>query len=185
MSDNSEAQTRHWLETVVIAHNFCPFAKRELRRDAIRFVEITESDVESVLTQLIEQCRHLDDNPGTETSVLMLTGGFADFEGYLDLYELSEALLAETGYEGVYQIASFHPEYCFADASSDDPANYTNRSPYPMLHLLREESLESAIANYPGSDSIPDNNIAKARALGPDYWIKLMADLQVTNRPNP
>ena len=86
--------------------------------------------------------------------------------------------------DAVYQIASFHPEYRFADADADDAANYTNRSPYPMLHLLREASLESAIANYPDADAIPDNNIAKARALGSDYWLKLMSGLHSTDLPS-
>lgn len=169
------ARTRQWLETVVIAHNFCPFAKRELRREAVRFVEIAGSDVEAVLTQVIEQCRHLDETASTETSLLMLTGGFADFDDYLDLAELAEALLAEYGYEGVYQIASFHPRYCFADADPDDPANCTNRSPYPMLHLLREASLDTAIDSHPDIEGIPEANMQLARAKGMAYWQALMA----------
>lgn len=179
-SNNAEAQTRHWLETVVIAHNFCPFAKRELRRDAVRFVEISSADIESVLTQLIEECRHLDDTSGTETTLLILTGGFAVFEDYLDLVELAEALLADYDYEGVYQIASFHPEYCFADSNNDDPANYSNRSPMPTLHLLREASLELAIDGYPNVDDIPETNMQLARAKGLAYWQALVANGETT-----
>ena len=175
MNDNAEAQTQHWLESVVIAHNFCPFAKRELRREAVRFIEISSTDIESVLTQVIEQCRHLDEVASTETSLLILTSGFADFEDYLDLTELAEALLADVGYEGVYQIASFHPQYCFADADRDDPANYTNRSPYPMLHLLREASLDHAIDSHPNVDAIPESNMQLARAKGLAYWQALAA----------
>ena len=171
------ARTRQWIETVVIGMNFCPFAKREMRRDTVRFIVSPDSDMESVLLQLIDECAHLDADDGTQTTLLILPDGFADFEDYLDLAGLAEDLLADRGYEGVYQVASFHPEYCFADTENNDPANYTNRSPYPMLHLLREDSLESAIASYPDPDAIPENNIAKARALGSDYWIKLMADL--------
>jgi uncharacterized protein len=179
MSADAEAQTRHWLQTVVIAHNFCPFAKRELLQDRVRFVEIGSSHIDEVLTQVMEQCRHLDAEAGTETSLLLLTGGFADFEDYLDLCELAEALLAEYGYEGVYQIASFHPEYCFADASPDDSANFTNRSPYPILHLLREASLDQAIDNHPNIEGIPETNMQLARAKGLAYWQALLAEAQI------
>jgi hypothetical protein len=178
MSTKAQAQTRHWLEQVVIAHNFCPFAKRELLQDRVRFVEISGGQIEDVLTPLIEHCRYLDAEAGTETSLLILTGGFADFEDYLDLCELAEALLAEYGYEGVYQIASFHPEYRFADASPDDPANFTNRSPYPILHILREASLDQAIDKHPNIEGIPETNMQLARAKGLAYWQALLAESQ-------
>lgn len=183
--DTVTARTRQWIETVVVGMNFCPFAKRELRHGTVRFIVAPEPEIESVLLQLMDECTHLDADDGTQTTLLILPEGFADFDDYLDLAGLAEDLLADRGYEGVYQVASFHPDYRFADADADDPANYTNRSPYPMLHLLREDALEDAIANYPDPDSIPDNNIAKARALGADYWIKLMADLHATDFPGP
>jgi uncharacterized protein len=167
---------------VVVGMNFCPFAKRELRRESVRFRVCPDTDMAEVLTELMGECAHLDKDAGTETSLLILPEGFVDFEDYLDLAGLAEDLLADQGYEGVYQVASFHPDYRFADA--DDPANFTNRSPYPMLHLLREASLESVIDNYPDPDSIPENNIAKARALGSDYWHQLMVDLHATDFPS-
>jgi hypothetical protein len=177
------ARTRQWIETVVIGMNLCPFAKRELRRGTVRFIVSPESDMESVLLQLIDECTHLDVDDGTQTTLLILPEGFADFDDYLDLVGLAEELLADRGYEGVYQVASFHPDYRFADADADDPANYTNRSPYPLLHLLREDGLEAAIASHPDPDSIPENNIAKARAFGTDYWLKLMDELHATDIP--
>lgn len=177
------ARTRHWIETVVVGMNFCPFAKRELRRGTVRFVVSAEPDIETVLGQLIAECTHLDADSGTETTLLILPDGFDDFDDYLDLTGLAEDLLADRGYEGVYQVASFHPDYRFADTEDDDAANYTNRSPYPMLHLLREDALESAISGYPDTESIPDNNIAKARALGAGYWQKLLADLRAMDFP--
>ena len=91
---------------------------------------------------------------------------FAEFEDYLDLVELAEALSVELGYEGIYQIASFHPEYCFGGADENDPANYTNRSPYPMVHLLREDSISRALEHYADPEGIPDRNIALARTKG-------------------
>jgi uncharacterized protein len=163
-------QTQHWLEEVVVGLNFCPFAKRELRRNAVRFTVNSSSDMGDALQQLIVECIFLDEHPDTETTLLILPEGYAEFLDYLDLAGLAEDLLAERGYEGVYQVASFHPEYRFADAEPDDAGNYTNRSPYPMLHLLREASLDTAIDNYPDIDSIPDNNMKKARALGVDFF---------------
>ena len=188
MSDPSSqdvviALTRQWIETVVVGMNFCPFAKRELRRNTVRFIISPEPNIESVLLQLIDECILLDADDGTQTTLLILPEGFADFDDYLNLAGLAEDLLADRGYEGVYQVASFHPDYRFADTDADDPANYTNRSPYPMLHLLREDGLEAAIASYPDPDSIPENNIAKARTLGTDYWLKLMDELHATDLP--
>lgn len=163
-------RTRQWIESVVVGLNFCPFAKRELRRDAVRFTADGSGDMADALQRLIDECGHLDANPETETTLLILPEGFADFLDFLDLAGLAEDLLAEQGYEGIYQVASFHPDYCFADAGPDDAANFTNRSPYPMLHLLREASLDTAIDNYPDIDSIPENNMKKARSLGAGYF---------------
>jgi uncharacterized protein len=168
------ARTRHWLESVVVGLNFCPFAKRELRHDRVRFQLCHTDDPETALMQLIEECRHLDVSPDTETTLLIFPEGFADFDDYLDLAGLAEDLLADQGYEGVYQVASFHPDYCFAEADSEEAANYTNRSPYPMLHLLREASLDDAIDNYPDIDSIPEKNMQKARTLGSDHFRRLL-----------
>ena len=170
-------QTRQWIESVVVDLNFCPFAKRELRRNALRFTVNSGGDLGEALQQLITECMFLDGHPDTETTLLILPEGYAEFLDYLDLAGLAEDLLAEQGYEGVYQVASFHPDYCFADAEPDDAANYTNRSPYPMLHLLREASLDTAIDNYPDIDSIPANNMKKARALGAGYFRDLMGTL--------
>ena len=163
-------QTQQWIETIVVGLNFCPFAKREIRKNAVRYVLTESSEIADVLTQLMDECAFLDNNPDTETTLIILPTGFDDFMDYLDLTELADNLLTEQDYEGVYQVASFHPDYCFADADSDDAANYTNRSPYPMLHLLREASLDTAIDNFPDIDSIPETNMQKARSLGADYF---------------
>jgi uncharacterized protein len=103
------------------------------------------------------------------------TNSFADFEDYLDLVEVAEALSSEQDYDGIYQVASFHPDYCFADAVSDDPANFTNRSIYPMLHILREDSISNAVDNFPDPDGIPERNIAFAQQKGLQYMQLLRA----------
>lgn len=175
MSDsNATKKTEQWIESIVIGLNFCPFAKREIRKNAVRYVLTESTEMADVLAQLMEECAFLDGNPATETTLLILPVGFEEFYDYLELHALAEDLLEEHDYEGVYQIASFHPDYCFADADSDDAANYTNRSPYPMLHLLREASLESAIDNYPDIDSIPETNMQKARGLGVAYFQSML-----------
>lgn len=162
--------TQQWLEEVVIGLNFCPFAKREIRKNAVRFILNESGDMHETLEQLVAECQFLDAHPETETTLLILPNAFEDFLYYLDLTEMAEDLLAEQGYEGVYQVASFHPEYCFADTDTDDAANYTNRSPFPMLHLLREASLDIAIDNFPDIDSIPETNMQKARNLGTQFF---------------
>lgn len=178
-SQNAIEKTQQWIETIVVGLNFCPFAKRELRKNAVRFILNESTDIQETLQQLIAECAFLDANPESETTLLILPNGFEDFLHYLDLTELAEDLLAEQGYEGVYQVASFHPEYCFADADSEDAANYTNRSPYPMLHLLREASLDLAIDNFPGIDSIPNTNMQKARSLGAEFFQTMLANTKI------
>jgi hypothetical protein len=121
------------------------------------------------------ECQRLDEDKFIETSLLIFPDAFADFEAYLNLVEMVEELLEDQDYEGIYQVASFHPDYRFSDASEDDPANFTNRSVYPMLHLLREDSLDKAIDSHPDVESIPERNVAFAREKGLAY-MKLLRD---------
>ncbi len=132
----------------------------------IRFVVVPDATVTLSLETLIAEMRFLDANEATETTLLIFPNHFADFEEYLDLVEIAEALASEQGYDGIYQIASIHPDYCFEDADKDDPANFTNRSIYPMLHLIRESSISEALENFPDAEAIPDINIAFARRKG-------------------
>ncbi len=159
-------QTRCWVKTVIVENNFCPFARRELERGSIRYSVKPDRAAESALKTMIDECVQLDNNEAIETTLLIFPEGFQGFEDYLELVELAEGLLADQGYESVYQVASFHPDYCFAGAEQNDAANYTNRSPYPMLHLIREASLEQALDNYPEPEKIPERNIERARELG-------------------
>jgi uncharacterized protein len=168
-SDKVVARTKKWISEVVIGCRMCPFAAKEFNRGAIHYRVEIDSDTEACLPVFLEECRRLDANPSIETTLLILPGAFPDFEDYLGLVEMAEDLLEKEGYEGHYQIAGFHPDYRFADAPEDDPANYTNRSLYPMLHLLREESMANVLDRYPEPDGIPERNIAFAREKGIDY----------------
>jgi hypothetical protein len=113
--------------------------------------------------------------PTIETSFIIFTNSFEDFDDYLDFLALAETLIEEHAYDGVYQVASFHPKYKFEGSNELDAANYTNRSPYPMLHIIREESLEKAIALHPNTEEIPQRNIEFARGKGLKY-MKLLRD---------
>ena len=160
------AQTRSWIETVIIGLNFCPFAKREYDRDSIRYSICHDTRIEDCLHNLIDECSELDSKPEVETTLVIFPEYFNDFDDYLDFVDLCRALLEDQGYTGTYQIATFHPDYCFDDSIDSDPANYTNRSPYPMLHIIRETSLERALQNYPQPENIPKRNIEYARSQG-------------------
>lgn len=176
MSNPVIQHTQKWLETVVIAHNFCPFAKHELIKNSIRFEVVNHKSIELCLEALVVACEVLDDDPAVETVLIIIPNGFADFEEYLDLLDISDRLLEARRYEGIYQLASFHPEYCFDDAAPDDPANYTNRSPYPMLHLLREDTIERSLKNIDEPEAIPQKNIERARSLGLSVLQKQLED---------
>lgn len=127
------------------------------------------------LESLIIEAEHLDSQSETETTLIIFSEAYQDFDDFLDMLAIAEDVLIEQGYEGIYQLASFHPDYCFADADIQDPANYTNRSPYPMLHLIREASIEQVLENYPDPEQIPERNMRITRELGERYLQQLLA----------
>lgn len=168
-------QTKKWIANVVIGCNFCPFAAREMKKNSIHYEVTIATTTEDILQQLLLEFERLDTNEPIETSFLIFPDSFEDFHDYLNLVSLAEKLLDKEGYEGIYQIASFHPLYCFSGSDEDDAANYTNRSPYPMLHLLREESMEKALENFSEPESIPEKNIAFTREKG-TAWMKMLRE---------
>ncbi len=171
--DKVIAQTKYWLEHVVIGLNFCPFARPVFEKQAIHYQVSGATSLEKGLHELIAEARRLDRQSDIETTLLIFVAFLQDFEDFLDMLDIANDLLVEQGYAGVYQLASFHPEYCFAGSDETDPANYTNRSPYPMLHLIREQSIERALTQYKEPEGIPENNMKQARSLG----LKEMQDL--------
>ena len=166
-------RTKNWIRDIVIGLNFCPFATKPFRDELIVYKVEGSTDAATALESFMITCRFLEDNPAMETALLIFSKGFSDFDDYLDLTDLAEKLLKAQGFEGIYQVASFHPNYIFAGSDENDPANYTNRSPYPMLHLLREDLLEIAIDKHNNVDDIPNQNIAKAKSLGLEYFKKM------------
>ncbi|HET8801084.1 MAG TPA: DUF1415 domain-containing protein [Marinobacter sp.] len=158
--------TRKWVEEVVVGYNLCPFAKRELVRNRVRFV-VSEAETEDELLQALHsELQRLEDEPEVETTLLIHPGVLQEFGPYNEFLDAADGLLSYLDMEGVYQIASFHPDYQFAGTEPDAAENYTNRSPFPMLHLLREASLEAAIDGYPDVDGIPQRNIELMEQLG-------------------
>lgn len=169
-------QTDTWIRSFIIKLNICPFAKGAVNKGSLRIAVSSNTKVAQALEDLMAEIHLLDNEPGIETSLLVFSNAFKEFFNYLDFVAMAEQLIQLQGYEGVYQLATFHPDYFFADADPDEAANYTNRSPYPMLHLLREEQLEKAIKAYGDTSKIPEKNIALLNELGLDK-IKLMTEL--------
>lgn len=163
------AQTKKWIQDVVVGCNFCPFANREIIKESILYKVVPFPEKKLVLEELAKVFDQLSLNDDIETALLILPTGFASFTIYLRLVDIAESLLAEENLEGIFQLASFHPAYLFAGSVNTDPSNYTNRSPYPMLHVLREASITKAVESFPGVELVPDKNIAFAEIHGLEY----------------
>ena len=159
-------RTQNWVRSFIIKLNICPFAKREVEKGTVKFHVSLAKKQQQALEELLIELISLDRNEAVETTLFIFPSLFNDFFQYLDFVDYAELLLREQEYEGIYQLATFHPDYCFADTDVDDVSKYTNRSPYPMLHILREESLEKAIAYYGDTGVIPENNINTMQNLG-------------------
>ena len=162
------AAVRQWVETLVVGMNLCPFAKRELVKNRVRFITTAATTAEQLLHALQAELELLNTDPSIETTLLIHAQVLQDFYDFNDFLDDADNVLVDMGLEGVYQIASFHPDYQFGGTAPDDAENYTNRSPYPILHLIREASLERVIADYPDVDDIPERNIALMNELGRD-----------------
>lgn len=172
-----EADIRRWLERAVIGLNLCPFAKAVYVRDQVR-IKVSDADnIDDLREELGEEMLLLRDTPAEQidTTLIVLPSVLGDFFDYNDFLDDADALLAALELEGVLQVASFHPEYQFAGTEFDDAGNNTNRAPYPVLHLLREESLDRAVAAYPEPDTIIERNIKTMDALGNDGYRKLLS----------
>ncbi len=168
---------RRWLERAVIGLNLCPFAKAVVAKQQLRIVLSEASTPDALLAQLGEELLLLRDTPADQidTTLLVHPDVLGDFLDYNDFLEQADALVEALELDGVLQVASFHPDYQFAGSEPDAVENFTNRSPYPTLHLLREDSVSRAVDAYPDPDAIIERNVATLRALGVDGWRKLLA----------
>ena len=173
-----EADVRRWLERAVIGLNLCPFAKAVYVKQQVRIVISDASTERALLEELGEELALLRDTPADEidTTLLVHPQVLGDFLDYNDFLGDADALVEAMDLDGVLQVASFHPLYQFAGTQPDDAENLTNRAPYPILHLLREASVDRAVAAYAEPEAIIERNVATVRALGHDGWNKLLSD---------
>ncbi len=169
------AATKVWLLRAVIGLNLCPFAKAVHVKDQIRYVVSPARTDEELLADLARELQLLAnaDPEVSDTTLLIHPCVLTDFRDYNDFLDVADGAIEELGLDGVLQVASFHPEYQFADTEADDVGNYTNRSPYPTLHLLREDSVDRAVESFPDADRIYATNIETLQRLGHAGWMAL------------
>lgn len=180
MSDkdfNPIEETQEWLIKAVIGLNLCPFAKSVHVKEQIRYVVSEARSVEALLEELSKELEYLAEvSPNkTDTTLLIHPYVLQDFLEYNDFLELADELLENMKLDGELQIASFHPDYQFADTEFDDITNFTNRSPYPTLHLIREDSIDKAVEAFPEAETIYETNMATMKQLGLAGWKKLFS----------
>ena len=170
------AATQRWLERFVIGLGLCPFAAAPFQQDRITYAVCDSASPEAIYTAFLKALGDLvlADPSEQETALLILSHGPADFGDYLDRLAEVEQAVVDAGLEGVIQVASFHPEYRFRGAAPDDAANYSNRSPFPMFHLIREEGLAEALTSFHDPEGIPERNIRRLREMGLDRINKLL-----------
>lgn len=161
-------ETRHWLDRLVIGLGLCPFAAKPFREDRIAYRVSGAAEDDGIYQDFLGTVQALlaAGPERQETALLIVPGALGQFDDYLDMLEVLERSLAEAGLVGAVQLASFHPDYRFEGAPADDPANYSNRSPFPTFHLIREAGLSAALETYPDAEAIPARNVARLRELG-------------------
>ncbi len=167
---------KQWLDEIVIGQNFCPFARFVRDNEQIRFVESASGAQEDVLLMLHNEIQLLEQDKSVATTLIILTEGFTDFDDYLDVLDMSNALIEQWGFTGQYQLASFHPDYAFEGEPANSPSHYTNRAPYPVLHLLREQDIEAVLTHYPNPERIYETNKRRSHELGIDWFKQKLAE---------
>ncbi|MGF1909562.1 DUF1415 domain-containing protein [Vibrio kasasachensis] len=166
-SDDIASQVNQWLNDVVIGLNLCPFAAKPQRKKQIKIHVSQASDDESLLEDIFNQLLHLEHTPvdDLETTLVVAPKMLDDFWDYNMFIDWIEAIIDQQGWNGIFQVATFHPDYCFADSEPGDSSNLTNQAPYPIFHLIREESMERVLKHYPNPELIPETNVARVNAL--------------------
>lgn len=169
------AATRRWLERAVIGLNLCPFAKSVHVKQQVRYVVSSATTPEALLETLMDELQHLSDADPEQVDTTLLIHPFVlkDFEDYNEFLDVADAAVEDMRLEGELQVASFHPDYQFAGTGRNDISNYTNRAPYPILHLLREDSVARAVEAFPEAGEIFEKNIETMEKLGHEGWDKL------------
>lgn len=175
-------QVTNWVRNIIVKHNICPFAKKELERESIRYSITPASDITAVLEFINTEFFYLDDNDEVATTLVVIPELSQEFELFLDVVEYGNELLKMLGYAGKYQLAHMHPLYQFDGLDVDDAANYTNRSPYPLIHIIREDEMAKVLKLYPNAEQIPVRNIEYLRERGEKQAIAELAACFDTNK---
>ena len=161
------SRVHHWIEKAVIGLDLCPFTKSIYRQNKLRCWVSESKQVDALMLELYQQCQYLIETPEIETTLLIIPHQLQHFADFNQVLDQVDALMAAYQWTGVFQIASFHPHYQFNNTSVDDRENWSNRSPYPILHILRESSVEQALSVYPNPERIPETNIRTLKAMDP------------------
>jgi hypothetical protein len=163
---------KHWLQEFIVGYNLCPFAKKPLVQNQIDFEIIIDKKRTIILEKFLAFVKILEETPAIETTLIIFPASLKDFYQYLETMDLCTSLLVDQGYEGVFQLASFHPDYYFEGEDESDASHFTNRAPFPIIHIIREASIEQVLKTYKNPEDIPVNNIEKMRELGVEYLQK-------------
>ncbi|NOH69995.1 DUF1415 domain-containing protein [Vibrio pectenicida] len=168
-------QVNQWLNDVVIGLNLCPFAAKPQRNNQIKIFVSNAENEHALLKDMLNQLLELEQKPAEEleTTLVVVPKMLNDFDEYNLFIDWVEALIRQQNWQGIFQLATFHPEYCFAGTAPQDAENLTNRSPYPVFHLIREDSMEKVLKHYPNPESIPDTNIERVENLSRKELVKL------------
>ncbi|MAI64736.1 MAG: hypothetical protein CL600_07670 [Alteromonas sp.] len=173
--------TMKWVDDIVIRHNFCPFASYVRTPNQIHCCVIA-GNTGDVLEALYDELSRLEKDDYIATTLMVLSNSvFADFDEYLDVLAIAEAMLNDWGFSSKYQLASFHPHYMFEGSDTDAPENFTNRSPYPILHIIREHDISRFMKNENDAEKIYTHNIAKAKELGCPYFLEALSKIKAEN----
>lgn len=180
-------KTKIWLESFVIGLNLCPFAKFPYDQNRVRYRVDSSMQIEHLHQSILEEFHFLMENDAetVETTLIIYPNVLGDFQAYLDFLGFAQDLLGQAGLDGIFQLASFHPLYQFEGTKMEEVSNFTNRSPYPMIHLLREDSLEKVLEFYDNPENIPSTNIQKMKELGLQGILELQQKWQATENSDP
>lgn len=165
--------TQQWVEALVVGLNLCPFAASEVRNDSIRYAVSHSDNLDGAVQDFLSELQRIQSSEETalSTSLVSFTETAVTFDSFLDLLDRCQDVLEEAGLEGVFQLASFHPQYCFAGVAADDISNWTNRAPFPTIHIIREGQMSRVLVHYKTPEEIPERNMALMEKLGRDGLI--------------
>lgn len=176
--DRVAAATREWVAKVVVGYNFCPFARPVFEPDQIKYAVDHSNNIADVLETLYQSCIELRENKDIATTLVIFDNCAQDFDDYLDVLAMGERLMEQSGFGGEFQLASFHPDYQFEGEDETSPGHFTNRSPYPTLHIIRERDIEQAMRGKEDSSAIYERNMRKAESLGCAHFSALLDELR-------